>query len=97
MSTAFLIREDRGHWVGEVASAVHAAGLRAVLVAPPLSPDERAELASVVDDVVAVDNVYEPDAVAACSSRKDSTSLCGSSGSMRFRFARSARRRLNPG
>ena len=65
MSTAFLIREDRGHWVGEVASAVHAAGLRAVLVAPPLSPDERAELASVVDDVVAVDNVYEPDAVAA--------------------------------
>lgn len=65
MSTAFLIREDRGHWVGEVASAVHTAGVRAVLVAPPLGADERAELASVVDGIVAVDDVYDADAVAA--------------------------------
>ncbi|TDP89066.1 ATP-grasp domain-containing protein [Labedaea rhizosphaerae] len=63
--TAFLVREERGHWVGEVAAAVHAAGLRAVLVAPPLDEHERGELASVVDDVVAVEDVYDPDAVAA--------------------------------
>lgn len=65
MGNAFLIREARGHWVGEVAPAVHAAGLRAVLVAPPPDDDERAELAAVVDDIVTVEDVYDPDAVAA--------------------------------
>ncbi|KDN19616.1 ATP-grasp domain-containing protein [Amycolatopsis rifamycinica] len=64
MSTVVLIREARGHWVGEVAAAVHAAGHRAVLLAPPVDAAERTSLAALVDDVVAVDDVYDADAVA---------------------------------
>ena len=64
MRTAFLVREERGHWVGEVAAAVHAAGLRAVLVAPPLDAAERADLESVVDDILAVSDVHDPEVVA---------------------------------
>ncbi|MFF1614071.1 ATP-grasp domain-containing protein [Amycolatopsis sp. NPDC058278] len=65
MSTVVLIREARGHWVGEVAAAVHAAGHRAVLLAPPVDDAERASLAALVDEVVAVDDVYDAEAVAA--------------------------------
>ncbi|MET8846328.1 ATP-grasp domain-containing protein [Amycolatopsis sp. NPDC004625] len=65
MSTVVLIREARGHWVGEVAAAVHAAGHRAVLLAPPVDAAERASLAALVDEVVAVDDVYDASAVAA--------------------------------
>ncbi|MEU0538050.1 ATP-grasp domain-containing protein [Amycolatopsis tolypomycina] len=64
MSTVVLIREARGHWVGEVAAAVHAAGHRAVLLAPPVDAAERMSLAAVVDEVVAVDDVYDAEAVA---------------------------------
>ena len=69
--TAFLVREEHGHWVGEVAAAVHAAGLRAVLLAPPVSAAERAELESVVDDIIAVDDVYDAEALAAVISSLD--------------------------
>ncbi|MGW4062898.1 ATP-grasp domain-containing protein [Amycolatopsis sp. NPDC004747] len=65
MNTVVLIREARGHWVGEVAAAVHAAGHRAVLLAPPVDEAERASLAALVDEVVAVDDVYDAPAVAA--------------------------------
>ncbi|HET6710695.1 ATP-grasp domain-containing protein [Amycolatopsis sp.] len=65
MSVVVLIREARGHWVGEVAAAVHAAGHRAVLLAPPVDAAERTSLAALVDDLVAVDDVYDADAVAA--------------------------------
>ncbi|WP_103354434.1 ATP-grasp domain-containing protein [Amycolatopsis sp. CA-128772] len=65
MSVVVLIREARGHWVGEVAAAVHAAGHRAVLFAPPADAAERISLAAVVDEVVAVDDVYDASAVAA--------------------------------
>ncbi|WP_370963601.1 ATP-grasp domain-containing protein [Amycolatopsis sp. cg9] len=65
MSDVVLIREARGHWVGEVAAAVHAAGHRAVLFAPPVAAAERTSLAAVVDEVVAVDDVYDAEAVAA--------------------------------
>ncbi|WP_410594916.1 ATP-grasp domain-containing protein [Amycolatopsis sp. lyj-23] len=65
MNTVVLIREARGHWVGEVAAAVHAAGHRAVLLAPPVDAPERASLAALVDEVVAVDDVYDAAAVAA--------------------------------
>ncbi|EOD69898.1 ATP-grasp domain-containing protein [Amycolatopsis vancoresmycina] len=65
MSTVVLIREARGHWVGEVAAAVHAAGHRAVLLAPPVDAAERVSLATLVDEVVAVDDVYDAEAVAA--------------------------------
>ncbi|WP_328616433.1 ATP-grasp domain-containing protein [Amycolatopsis sp. NBC_00355] len=65
MSVVVLIREARGHWVGEVAAAVHAAGHRAVLFAPPVDPAERTTLAAIVDEVVAVDDVYDAEAVAA--------------------------------
>ncbi|MCR6482003.1 ATP-grasp domain-containing protein [Amycolatopsis sp. OK19-0408] len=65
MSVVALIREARGHWVGEVAAAVHAAGHRAVLFAPPVAAAERASLLTVVDDVVAVEDVYDASAVAA--------------------------------
>jgi biotin carboxylase len=64
VSTVVLIREARGHWVGEVAAAVHAAGHRAVLLAPPVDEAERTSLAAVVDEVVAVDDVYDAEAVA---------------------------------
>ncbi|MFI5589785.1 ATP-grasp domain-containing protein [Amycolatopsis sp. NPDC051758] len=64
MSVVVLIREARGHWVGEVAAAVHAAGHRAVLLAPPVDAAERVSLAAVVDDVAAVDDVYNAEAVA---------------------------------
>ncbi|MET8998775.1 ATP-grasp domain-containing protein [Amycolatopsis sp. NPDC004169] len=64
MSVVVLIREARGHWVGEVAAAVHAAGHRAVLLAPPVDETERASLAALVDEVVAVDDVYDAVAVA---------------------------------
>ncbi|WP_086844165.1 ATP-grasp domain-containing protein [Amycolatopsis kentuckyensis] len=64
MSTVVLVREARGHWVGEVAAAVHAAGHRAVLLAPPVDEAERASLAALVDEVVAVDDVYDAEAVA---------------------------------
>ncbi|MBE8521247.1 ATP-grasp domain-containing protein [Amycolatopsis sp. H6(2020)] len=64
MSTVVLVREARGHWVGEVAAAVHAAGHRAVLLAPPVGEAERASLAALVDEVVAVDDVYDAEAVA---------------------------------
>lgn len=57
--TALLVRESRGHWVGEAAAAVHAAGLRAVLLAPPMPEEEAAALAGVVDGVVAVDDVHD--------------------------------------
>ncbi|SFB44007.1 ATP-grasp domain-containing protein [Amycolatopsis marina] len=63
--TALLIRESRGHWVGEAAAAVHAAGLRAVLLAPPMDAAEWAAMAEVVDDVVAVEDVH--DAAALCT------------------------------
>ncbi|WP_410635847.1 ATP-grasp domain-containing protein [Amycolatopsis sp. cmx-4-83] len=65
MSDVVLIREARGHWVGEVAAAVHAAGHRAVLFAPSVAAAERTSLAAVVDEVVAVDDVYDAEAVAA--------------------------------
>ncbi|WP_410642722.1 ATP-grasp domain-containing protein [Amycolatopsis sp. lyj-346] len=65
MSTVVLIREARGHWVGEVAAAVHAAGHRAVLLAPPVDEAEGTALAAAVDEVVAVDDVYDAEAVAA--------------------------------
>ncbi|WP_410613651.1 ATP-grasp domain-containing protein [Amycolatopsis sp. lyj-109] len=64
MNTVVLIREARGHWVGEVAAAVHAAGHRAVLLAPPVDEAERASLAALVDEVVAVGDVYDAEAVA---------------------------------
>jgi biotin carboxylase len=62
-STAVLVRDERGHWVGEVAAAVHAAGLRAVLLVPPVPAAERAELAGLVDDVVVVAVVHVPAAL----------------------------------
>lgn len=65
MSIVVLIREARGHWVGEVAAAVHAAGHRAVLLAPPIDAAERASLITVVDEIVAVEDVYDAEAVAA--------------------------------
>ncbi|WP_206797448.1 ATP-grasp domain-containing protein [Amycolatopsis sp. MtRt-6] len=65
MSVVVLIREARGHWVGEVAAAVHAAGHRAVLLAPPVDAAERTSLAALVDEIVAVGDVYDAEAVAA--------------------------------
>jgi biotin carboxylase len=64
VTTVVLIREARGHWVGEVAAAVHAAGHRAVLLAPPVDEAERTTLAALVDEVVAVQDVYDASAVA---------------------------------
>ncbi|MEQ0564031.1 ATP-grasp domain-containing protein [Amycolatopsis sp. NEAU-NG30] len=65
MSVVVLIREARGHWVGEVAAAVRALGHRPVLLAPPVDAAERASLATVVDEIVAVADVYDAEAVAA--------------------------------
>lgn len=65
MSTAVLVREARGHWVGEVAPSMRAAGHRVVLLAPPMDAAERASLDGVVDDIVALDDVHDPEAVAA--------------------------------
>ncbi|RSM59287.1 biotin carboxylase [Amycolatopsis sp. WAC 01376] len=77
MSTAVLIREARGHWVGEVAPAMRASGHRIVLLAPPMDEAERAALAGVVDDVDALDDVHDPEAVSAKVREIDGGALAG--------------------
>ncbi|RSM82663.1 biotin carboxylase [Amycolatopsis sp. WAC 01375] len=77
MSTAVLVREARGHWVGEVAPAIRAAGHRVVLLAPPMDAAERAALDGVVDDVVALEDVHDPEAVSAKVREIDGGALAG--------------------
>lgn len=62
--TAFVVRETRGHWIGDVTTAVHAAGLRAILVTTALDEDERADIVSAVDDILVVPTVYDGDVLA---------------------------------
>ncbi|HEY3468239.1 MAG TPA: biotin carboxylase, partial [Amycolatopsis sp.] len=64
MKTAFIVRETRGHWIRDFAQAVRDAGLRPELVTEPLDDAERAELASVVEGFVVVDDVRDAPAVA---------------------------------
>ncbi|MFD5247126.1 ATP-grasp domain-containing protein [Amycolatopsis sp. NPDC058340] len=77
MSTAVLVREARGHWVGEVAPSMRAAGHRVVLLAPPMDAAERAALDGVVDDIVALDDVHDAEAVAAKVREIDGGALAG--------------------
>ncbi|WP_410571041.1 ATP-grasp domain-containing protein [Amycolatopsis sp. cmx-4-61] len=64
MKTAFIVRETRGHWIGDFAAAVRASGWRAELVTEPLDDTERAVLDPVVDGFVVVEDVRDVSAVA---------------------------------
>ncbi|HEY9389425.1 MAG TPA: ATP-grasp domain-containing protein [Mycobacteriales bacterium] len=62
--TVFVVRETRGHWIRDVATAVHAAGMHAVLVTTALDDDEHADLASVVDGFLVVPDVHDAEVIA---------------------------------
>ncbi|WP_290058700.1 ATP-grasp domain-containing protein [Amycolatopsis solani] len=64
MKTAFIVRETRGQWIADFAAAVRAAGWRAELVTEPVDDVERAELDTLVDGFVVVDDVRDAPAVA---------------------------------
>ncbi|MFF1614072.1 ATP-grasp domain-containing protein [Amycolatopsis sp. NPDC058278] len=64
MKTAFIVRETRGHWIGDFAAAVRASGWRAELVTEPLDDAERAALGPLVDGFVVVEDVRDVAAVA---------------------------------
>ncbi|MET8846327.1 ATP-grasp domain-containing protein [Amycolatopsis sp. NPDC004625] len=59
MKTAFIVRETHGHWIGDYAAAVRAAGWRAELVTEPLDDAERAALDPFVDGFVVVEDVRD--------------------------------------
>lgn len=59
MKTAFVVRETRGHWIQDVVAAVRREGFRAELVTEALDDAERAELTSIVDGFVIVDDVRD--------------------------------------
>ncbi|WIV54662.1 ATP-grasp domain-containing protein [Amycolatopsis nalaikhensis] len=81
MKTAFIVRETRGHWIRDFAQAVRDAGLRPELVTEPLDDAERAELASVVEGFVVVDDVRDAPAVAdALRDRAPAAVLTGAEG-----------------
>lgn len=81
MKTAFIVRETRGHWIRDFAQAVRDTGLRPELVTEPLDDAERAELASVVDGFVVVDDVRDAPAVAdALRDRAPAAVLTGAEG-----------------
>ncbi|WP_103354433.1 ATP-grasp domain-containing protein [Amycolatopsis sp. CA-128772] len=69
MSTAFLVRETHGHWIGDYAAAVRASGWRAELVTEPLDDAERAALGPLVDGFVVVEDVR--DVLAVTSALRD--------------------------
>ncbi|MEA5361537.1 ATP-grasp domain-containing protein [Amycolatopsis sp., V23-08] len=71
MKTAFVVRETRGHWIHDVVAAVRREGFRAELVTEALDDAERAELTSIVDGFVVVDDVRDAPAVAEAIRARD--------------------------
>jgi biotin carboxylase len=65
MSTVFLVQSEPGFWVRLMAPQVHAAGHRAVLVTTPLTDRQRQAAAELVDEIVEMDDVNDPDVLAA--------------------------------
>lgn len=71
MKTAFVVRETRGHWIQDVVAAVRREGFRAELVTEALDDAERAELTSIVDGFVVVDDIRDAPAVAEAIRSRD--------------------------
>ncbi|SFB43999.1 ATP-grasp domain-containing protein [Amycolatopsis marina] len=62
--TACVVRETHGHWIRQVTDALRSAGLGVVLISPPVTAEERVELAGLAEDVWVVQDVRDADAVA---------------------------------
>jgi ATP-grasp domain/L-amino acid ligase C-terminal domain 2 len=63
--TIVLIRNAEARWVPLFAEQIRLAGLQCLALTPALSTVEHAELAGQVDTIVVVEDVYDPDALAA--------------------------------
>lgn len=63
--TIVLIRNAEARWVPLFAEQIRLAGLRCVALTPALSDVERVELAGLVDEIVVVEDAYDPDGLAA--------------------------------
>ena len=65
MSTVFLVQSEPGFWVRTVAQHARAAGHRPVLLSAPLTDEQRRKCAEFVEDVVELDDITDPEALAA--------------------------------
>jgi biotin carboxylase len=65
MSTVFLVQSEPGFWVSAVAGHVREMGHRPVLLTAPLTEAQQRAAAETVDDVVELDDITDPEALAA--------------------------------
>src|SRR5258708_6509957 len=65
MSTVFLVQSEPGFWVRTVAEYARETGHRPVLLTAPLTEAQLRAAAEIVDDVVVVEDVTDPEALAA--------------------------------
>jgi biotin carboxylase len=69
MTTVMLVQSEPGFWVRLMAPPVRRAGHRAVLVTTPLSDNQRAAVDDLLDDIIELDVVNDPEVLAATARR----------------------------
>jgi biotin carboxylase len=64
MSTVLLVQSEPGFWVRMVADRITAAGHRSVLVSAPMTELQREQIHGLVDEVVELETVFDPELLA---------------------------------